>query len=233
LFAACGGSVADPPSTAGNDPSGGASSASGPPAGGSASSGSRSGGDSASGSDCAEPPTCHSGTMPYATCEGLSVPCVTVTACGITIACGPVHSVPFQFWPSDATDLVATDSGGGFAPPGPQGSTCALGEAHFTFRRAASVLSWQTCDEAASPWSLTGGQRTLSASEAATIDAAMRGLSYPTRDECGADKSVESITVTTPRGTREYLDAFYSCEHAGTYVDGLDAVFSALRALAH
>lgn len=181
------------------------------------------------------PPQCGPGTMRYESCDGISPPltCTSVTQCGFTIYCGPVHSVPVQIWPNDATQLVALDDGGGFAPAGPAGSTCSMGQAEFTFDRASRTLGWQTCDsETSSPWKMKAGQRTLTATEASNLETNMKGVVWSSQTSCGADKSVEKIRVKTPNGTFEYLDSFYACEKKGTYVDGLDAVFAALRALA-
>ncbi len=51
---------------------------------------------------------------------------------------------------------------------------------------------------------------------------------------CGADKSTESLTITTPAGEREFFDDFYAClaTPGRTYIANIDAVFTALYALA-
>ena len=83
---------------------------------------------------------------------------------------------------------------------------------------------------AGAPLAFATGQRTLSLAAAARVELAARAASVSANDFCGADKPMLTVDVTSPAGTRTYTDSFYSCmggDHV--FVDGLDAVVSALR----
>jgi hypothetical protein len=70
--------------------------------------------------------------------------------------------------------------------------------------------------------------------ELAAARSAVAALKVPSRVRCGADKPWETVTVTTPEGTFDYLDAFYGCvNEAQPHVDGIDAALRALGALVH
>lgn len=126
--------------------------------------------------------------------------------------------------------------GGGFGPPPPPGSNC-HGEATITLELATSNLDWATCsiaNDPKTPWTLTTGHRTLSATEASSAVASMRKIVVSSGGSCGADKPTETFTVTLPAATQQYTDSFYSCQGAGKiYVDNIDQAFGTLGALAH
>ena len=160
-------------------------------------------------------------------------PCYSRSVCGTTIWCvGDVHPTPAPVWPATATVLVATDEGGGFVQSPPAGSQCMESEAHFTFTRASRELTWQVCNTATIPYAFKKGSRILSMNDAKSVDLAMSAVTVTTSpNNCGADKSVEWITVTSGSGTQKYLDSFYACEKKGIYVDNIDGVFGVLRPL--
>jgi len=61
----------------------------------------------------------------------------------------------------------------------------------------------------------------------------MVALTVTTGTDCGADKPILRVQVTTPQGTTEYMDSFYECMGGDNiYVDNIDGVFTVLRQLA-
>lgn len=162
------------------------------------------------------------------------VSCYSRAACGTTIWCAgdPPHPTPAVVWPASATVLVATDEGGGFVQAPPAGSACMESEVHFTFTRATRALAYQVCDATKIPYAWKKGTRTLTVNEASTIETTMANVALTSSPmSCGADKSVEWLMVTSANGTQKYLDSFYACEKKGVYVDNVDPVLEALRAL--
>jgi hypothetical protein len=149
-------------------------------------------------------------------------------ACGYKCGVTPTNEI----WPPTATQLVAESPGGGFTPPPPPGSTCAIGKQKFTLDVATKKLSWELCDWNAQnqPLHLVTGSKTLTAAQMSRVNAAMNGVTINTQQMCGADKPLLTIKVTSPAGEKTYTDAFYSCwGDCRTYVNGIDAVFGALR----
>lgn len=178
-----------------------------------------------------------------ADCGGQSlihVMCVGQWTCSEQRSCAYKCGVPVPvnaIWPADKQTLVAESPGGGFTPPAPPGSTCAIGKAKFTLDVATKKLSWEECNWTSNgaPLHLETGSRTITAAEFATVDAAMNDVTISAGDICGADKPMLSIKVTSAaQGTKTYTDSFYSCMGGNrTYVDHIDGVFGALRDLAH
>ncbi len=150
---------------------------------------------------------------------------------------GTDHSL----WPLGATKLSASASGGGPLPPTPAGSECSpqTDLNQFSVVIATKLFSFQLCMAGATfnaPYKLLKGSRTLSESEYGDLDRAMQMLQLSQNaSSCGADKGLESITLTTPAGEKAYTDSFYRCgDTTGTkvYVDNIDAVFSVFYTLA-
>lgn len=140
-------------------------------------------------------------------------------------------------WPTDATKLVAYQAGGGFVPPAPDGSTCPVGRATYTYVAATHALSWTVCtpgDAGTDPYADVSGARTITASEVMALDTALAAVVvHAGGPSCGADKPSLSITVTDPRGDHDYTDSFYACMGMGkVYVDNIDGVFQALEGFA-
>ncbi|HEY1532395.1 MAG TPA: hypothetical protein VGF76_00200, partial [Polyangiaceae bacterium] len=65
-----------------------------------------------------------------------------------------------------------------------------------------------------------------------SVITAVKGVSISTRTDCGADKPTEKLQISTPDGTKEYLDDFYACTKQGVYVSNIDAVSVVLYNLA-
>lgn len=187
------------------------------------------------GGQCAAAPTCGPDENQFATealCRQNSTnACHANSICGSTVWCAKRHTPNDDaVWPPSATTFVATDEGGGFVPSPPPGSACKMGEAHFTYTRSSHVLVWQVCDSNVAPYVVRSSSRALSQQEASNVESAMSALTVTTdTNRCGADKSVLWVSVTTPNGTKKYLDSFYVCNQQGTYVDNIDGVFSVLR----
>jgi hypothetical protein len=128
-------------------------------------------------------------------------------------------------WPDNATKMVAEDHGGGFVGPAPAGSSCpALRAGTYTLTVADRRLAWHICTFG-TVYSYVDGAKTLGDADYASLVAALKAVTLSTSTTCGADKSIETLTVTTPAGDAVYLDSFYVCAHQGTYVDHLDELF--------
>ena len=180
---------------------------------------------------CAQPSDCAAQGLMHPMCVG-SWTCGASTANTCGYKCGIVTPPASHIWPTSATKLVAVNSGGGFRPPPPAGSTCAIGRATYTLDRATRHLAWETCEspDNVTPAHTTTGSTTITVAELATVNAAMNGVTIATEDMCGADKPLYQIKVTTPAGEKTYTDSFYKCQGGSrTYVDGINDVFSALR----
>jgi hypothetical protein len=140
-----------------------------------------------------------------------------------------------EVWPSDATELQAYSGGGGEAPPPPQGSECAMGERRFHVIVSSRQFDWSVClsnPPYTDPYKFDSGQRPLTEAEYGQIDTAMKGVTISTGSSCGADKPMMTLTVITLGGSHEFTDSFYECMGGGkTYVDNIDAVFSAFSNL--
>ena len=153
------------------------------------------------------------------------------------VACS-THSdddaVDQSLWPSNATQLVFVDMGGGLPSPTPAGSDCPdAGAGSFTVTVADRKLTWDYCEPqtGAGNTQLTDS-RTLPPAELQSVITAAKGVTLSTRTDCGADKPSEKLEISTPEGTKEYLDDFYACDKQGVYVANIDTVSSLLSRLA-
>jgi hypothetical protein len=171
-------------------------------------------------------------------CEGQSlfVPmCVGSFTCSETRSCGFRCGVAASVFPTDATKLVAENKGGGFAPPPPAGSRCELGAAKYELDMKTSKLTFTECSfkNFSTPFVPVSGTKQLSGAQLASVVAAAKSVSIATQEICGADKPLLEIEVTSAsQGKKTYADSFYSCLGEGrTYVDNIDEVFSAFRAI--
>jgi len=159
---------------------------------------------------------------------------VTLTRSGATWSgwSNELHPAP-GILPDDATKLVADSPGGGFMPQPPAGSNCA-GQQHYELVLATRAFSWSFCQyDPHSPWLTKKGSRTLTSKEAARVKDAFAHATIATADTCGADKPFQTVSVTSPSGTKKYLDSFYSCQGQGEYIDGIGEIFSTMGDLAH
>lgn len=180
---------------------------------------------------CAQPSDCGGQGLIHPMCVG-SWTCGATNANSCGYKCGITPPPASEIWPASATKLVAQNSGGGFRPPPPAGSTCAIGYAKYSLDRSTRRLTWESCEtpDNIAPATMKTGATTLTVAELAAVDTAMNGVTIATEDMCGADKPLYQITVTSPAGDKTYTDSFYRCQGGGrTYVDGINAVFSALR----
>ncbi|MEP7051025.1 MAG: hypothetical protein ABJB12_11755 [Pseudomonadota bacterium] len=152
-------------------------------------------------------------------------------ACGGTSKDDPADQ---SLWPSNATQLKFVNGGGGLVAPPPAGSECQDGGAgSFTVTVADRKLSWESCAyQAPGGNQQLVGSRTLSPDELQSVIAAVKSVTLSTSTSCGADKPSEALEITSPAGTKEYLDEFYACDMAGVYISNIDAVASVLQKLA-
>ena len=183
---------------------------------------------------CAQPSDCAAQGLIHPMCVG-SFTCGVSKANACGYKCGIILPPASEIWPASATKLVAVNSGGGFRPPAPAGSTCAIGRATYTLDRATRHLAWETCEspDNVTPAHMTTGSSTITLAELAAVNTAMNGVAVATQNTCGADKPLYQIKVTTPEGEKTFTDSFYKCQGGSrTYVDGIDEVFGALRTAA-
>ncbi|HSO38177.1 MAG TPA: hypothetical protein VLT33_36870 [Labilithrix sp.] len=170
-----------------------------------------------------------------ADCDGQALihpMCVGGWTCGAANTCGYKCGIPANdgIWPATATKLVAESPGGGFAPPAPPGSNCAIGKQKYSLDRATRVMTSEICELSGGKLLLKSATTTITAAELLKINKAMDAVKIATQDMCGADKPFLSIKVTTPAGEKTYTDSFYRCQGGNrTYVDGIDGVFGAMR----
>jgi hypothetical protein len=134
-----------------------------------------------------------------------------------------------------ATRVVVQNHGGGFTPPPPPGSTCAIDSSKFDLDLASHELSWTICTapDFKTPLANVKGSKVLTDKELATVKPALAKLHVSFSTLCGADKPFVTASVTTDKGTTEYIDSFYGCnEPEKPHADGIDEVIGALSELA-
>jgi hypothetical protein len=180
---------------------------------------------------CSEATDCGGQALIHPMCVG-GWTCGEQRSCGWK--CGVIPPVANAVWPSDRTNLVAETAGGGFTPPPPAGSQCAIGAQKYSLDLATKKLAYETCKfvDWNTPLTKQSGNKTLTAAQMAKVDAAMQTIKISNNDICGADKPFLSISVTsTSKGTQKFADEFYSCMDTPgqKYVDNIDAIFSAFR----
>ena len=135
--------------------------------------------------------------------------------------------------PKDVTKLAANASGG-FVRPGPAGSQCISTLQQYSVDIATRRFSYTYCDSSNqnAPYRKITGSRTIAAADITRLIAAYNELKVKVNAPCGADKPFYTVDVTNPRGTKRYVDDFYSCQDPNaTYVDNIDAPFTVYRSL--
>ena len=133
---------------------------------------------------------------------------VILTLCAAA-ACSSNDSV----WSSSVTKLVLRSSGGFLAPSQPT-ADCPTEGVEYTLVVADPSLSARRCSPAPGapyPLLLTTASHTMTRAEFDALLPKLQALRVVSVDTCGADKPVVTVTVTTPSGTSEYADSFYSC----------------------
>lgn len=153
---------------------------------------------------------------------------------GVAAGCGGSDSV----WSSSVNRLVLRRSGGFLAPSQPT-AECPSQGVEYTLVVADRSLNASNCTPGSTaPYVLihTTASRTLSAVEFDTLVHKLEALRVVSGDTCGADKPAVTVTVTTPSGTTEYADSFYSCndndDRPTIDSDALDAAAQAFNQLA-
>jgi hypothetical protein len=141
-------------------------------------------------------------------------------------------------WSSSVSKLVLSSTGG-FGPPYQPTADCPAQGVEYTLLVANQGLSaWRCTPGPDAPHTLAreSVSRTLSAAELDTLVPTLEALKVVNVDTCGADKPSVIVTVTTPSGTTEYSDSFYSCIDDDTRPtldsDTLDGAAQAFRQLA-
>ena len=153
---------------------------------------------------------------------------------GVAAGCGGSDSV----WSSSVTQL-ALRSSGGFVQPSPTTPDCPGQSVEYTLVVAGRALSASRCSPgptAPHPLTRTSVSRMLSPAEFDALVSKLQALRVVSVDTCGADKPEVTVTVSTPSGTTEYADSFYSCNHDDHRptidTDTLDAAEAAFGQLA-
>jgi hypothetical protein len=121
-------------------------------------------------------------------------------------------------WSSSVSRLVLRSSGG-FLPPSQPTADCPMEVTEYTLVVADRTLGVRRCSpgpDAPHPLMLTTASRSLTASEFDALVPKLEALRVVSVDTCGADKPELTVSVTTPSGTTEYGDSFYSCPYNDT-----------------
>lgn len=122
--------------------------------------------------------------------------------------CGGSDSV----WSSSVSRLVLLRSGGFLAfEPTPDCPT--LGAEYTLVVEGRSLSAWRCAPGTTAPYRpvRSSMSRALTAAELDALVPSLEALRVVSIDTCGADKPAVTVTVTTPSGTTEYADSFYSC----------------------
>jgi hypothetical protein len=142
-------------------------------------------------------------------------------------------------WSPSVSKLVLRSSGG-FLPPSQPTSDCPTQGVEYTLVVADSSLSARRCTPGPNPpypLMLATASRVLTTAEVDALVPKLEALRVVSVDTCGADKSAVLVTVTTPSGTTEYGDSFYSCPNDNDTrptidTNALDAALQAFGQLA-
>jgi len=116
-------------------------------------------------------------------------------------------------WSSSVSRLVLR-SAGGFLQPSQPTADCPTEGVEYTLVVAGRSLSVRRCSPGRTdpyPLMLTAVSRALTGAEFDALVPKLQALRVISVDTCGADKPEVTVTVTTPGGTHEYADSFYSC----------------------
>jgi len=140
-------------------------------------------------------------------------------------------------WSSSVTKFVLSTSGG-FGPPSQPTADCPQAGSEYTLLVANRMLSaWRCTPGAQAPYPLmkASTSRALTQPEFDGLAPQLEALKVVNVDTCGADKPEVIVTLTTPSGTTEYADSFYSCHDNDPRptldTDALDQVAQALGQL--
>jgi hypothetical protein len=151
----------------------------------------------------------------------------------VATGCGTSDSV----WSASVDKLVLSEDGG-FLQPSQPTADCPHGGVEYTLVVATRTLSaWRCTPGAAAPYPLMkqSASRVLIQAELDALTPKLEALQVVHLDSCGADKPAVSVTLTTPSGTTEYSDSFYSCNNdprPTLDTNALDALSQALAQLA-
>lgn len=140
-------------------------------------------------------------------------------------------------WSPSVSKLVLVEAGGFLLPSQPT-PDCPQEGAEYTLVVASRTLSAWRCtrgSDAPYPLRKESVSRTLTGPEFDALVPKLEALEVVDVDTCGADKAAVLVTLTTPSGTTEYADSFYSCnDEPRPTLDSLalDQAALALRQLA-
>lgn len=115
------------------------------------------------------------------------------------------------------TKVTFVSTGGGFHGVPPQGAPCDPAVWSYAISFTDQSLSSSTCSmqgTANVPESYVPSTETvtLTASQWATIDAAIIAVTVSGRTSCGADADDRHLTVESATGSLTYGDDFYACQ---------------------
>lgn len=169
-----------------------------------------------------------------------------VFAAGLT-GCGSSDASPDGFhtkagssivFPS-LTKVTFVSTGGGFRGVPPQGAPCDPAVWSYTISVTDQSLSSSTCSmlgttDVPESYVPSAETVTLTASQWATVDAAITAVTVSDRTSCGADADDRHLTVESATGALTYGDDFYACQTTYPYFvtfESLNGLETALRAI--
>ena len=163
--------------------------------------------------------------------------------CSFAFACGGSSSdsgmlptttdFDASVWSPAVQTLVVEDSGSGFAPQPPPGSTCTVNAKQFTLTTATKNLSWMRCvGSSSTPYQWVAGSRALTAAEYSALDPVLSNLKVAMpANGCIADAGILTVTVSTASGQQQYVDADEQCTIKDKPYIARDAIAAAIDQL--
>jgi len=139
------------------------------------------------------------------------------------------------------TQVTLTSTGGGLEAPRPAGAACDPGLFAYTVDFAGQTLAASNCavnGDWNDPASFVpfDGVINLDASQWASVEAAIAGVTVTDDSKCGADAPSRNLVVAKAAASITYGDDFYGClkqyEHYASY-DNLYALQATLEGIPH
>ncbi len=169
---------------------------------------------------------------------GGSTAFVTETHDGGPADAGPVPDDAGGALPIPADATLTFRVAGGFAANGRDTSVCTVVDETYTLAVATGAFTSKSCviEDGGARNLYTAGSKTLSATEAAPLRAALAAVRIvPNPSSCAADKPSERLEVSSPAAPAPavYYDQWDRCSDGSVvHVAGLDSVYSELVKLA-
>jgi hypothetical protein len=141
-------------------------------------------------------------------------------------------------WTPDATTLLLESSGGGpFAPKGPAGSECTVGNARFLWNVPFSTLEYSECRQSApdAPFLIRAGKRKVGLTTTKNLRNVANTMVISEGTRCMRDAGMRSIAIDAPSRTTRYVDEVFKCDNSTSaqYVSRTQPMLDALSAAAN